>query len=81
MLPFSRTWTERNLINLKKAGYKVLHLQRNNSKHQYMLETKCLESSFAEDNFGGMVSHKLTTSQQCTLMVKHSNSILVCFKV
>jgi len=48
--------------------------------HQYVLGTKWLESSFADNSLRVLVGHKLTISQQCSFTAQKSNSILACFK-
>ncbi|KAK4828098.1 hypothetical protein QYF61_023460 [Mycteria americana] len=58
----------------------VLHLGRNNAKHQYMLGTTQLESSFAEKDLGVLVDTKLNMSYQCVLVAKNCNGILGCIR-
>ncbi|GAB0180030.1 hypothetical protein GRJ2_000468300 [Grus japonensis] len=57
---------------------KVLHLERNNLRHQYMLGAAQLESSLAEKALGVLVDMKLDMSQQCALEAKKVNGILGC---
>jgi len=57
---------------------RVLHLQRNNSIHQYRLGADLLVSSSVERDLGVLVDDKLTMSQQCALVTKKANGILGC---
>ncbi|GAB0177268.1 mitochondrial enolase superfamily member 1 [Grus japonensis] len=85
MLPLRATLTDwRNgptgLMKFNKKC-KVLHLGRNNSKHQYMLGASCLESSLAEKDLQCvLVDTRLNMSQQCALAAKTTNGILGCIR-
>lgn len=63
-------WAEKNLIKFSKGKHRVLHLGRNNPKHQYRLGADLLECSSADRDLGVLVDSRLTTSQQCPLVAK-----------
>ncbi|GAB0193608.1 mitochondrial enolase superfamily member 1 [Grus japonensis] len=67
------SWTERNLMKFNKGKCWVLHLGRNNPKHQYGLGVD-LGSSFVEKDLGVLADSKLSVSQQRALMAKKANS-------
>ncbi|KAJ7424371.1 rna-directed dna polymerase from mobile element jockey-like [Pitangus sulphuratus] len=73
-------WLERwaeNLLKINKGKCRVLHLGRNNPKHQYRLGADLLESSSAEKD---LVDKKMSMSQYCVLVAKKANGILGCRK-
>ncbi|GAB0175844.1 mitochondrial enolase superfamily member 1 [Grus japonensis] len=71
-------WANRNLMQLNKGNCKVLHLGKNNPRHQYMLGATQLESSLAEKDLEVLVDTKLNMSQQCAFAAKKGSGILSC---
>ena len=65
---------------MKALFCRVLQLERNNHMHQYRLENDLLERSSAERNLGVQVGNRLAMSQQCALVAKKANGILVCIR-
>jgi len=56
-------WACRNPMKLNKWKCKILHLGRNNPRHQYMLGAAQLENSLAEKDLGVLVDTRLNMSQ------------------
>jgi len=52
-------WAGRNLLKFKEEKCKVLHLKRNNPRHQYMLGPDQMQTSFAEKAPNGRGEHQV----------------------
>ncbi|KAJ7413737.1 hypothetical protein WISP_88692 [Willisornis vidua] len=70
-------WAEKNCLKFNKGKCRVLNLGRNHLMHQCKLGADLLESSSVEKELGVLSDNKLPTSQQCALVAKKANGILV----
>lgn len=72
VLPVRETWATSSFMWIDKGKCTVLHLGRNNARHQHTQ----VESSLAEMDLEVLVNSKLTMSQLYALVAKQANSIL-----
>lgn len=69
-----------NLIRFSKSKWKVLHLGRGNTRHEYSLGEEHTESSAAEKDVGFLVDQKLNMSQRCVLVAWKADCIPGCLR-
>ncbi|PKU37005.1 hypothetical protein llap_12690 [Limosa lapponica baueri] len=70
---------DRNIVQFNKETCKVLHMGKNNPRHQYVLGLTQLENSVAEKDLGVLVDTRLNVKQKCALPAKAVDIVYLDF--
>ena len=62
----------RNLVRFNKSKCRVLHLEKNNHRHQYRLGDDLMKRTSVEKNLDVLLGNRLAMSQQYALVAKVS---------
>ncbi|KAJ7412483.1 hypothetical protein WISP_96016 [Willisornis vidua] len=73
-------WAQQKGLKFNTGKCKVLHLGKNNTRHQYRLGAKWLESRSVKKDLGVRMDNKLPMSPQYPLVAKKAKSILGCVR-
>lgn len=68
----------RDLMRFHRNDCRILHLERNNTRHQYRLEVNLPESSSMDKDLGVLVVSKLSVGQQSAFVAKNASGLLEC---
>ncbi|KAJ7414504.1 hypothetical protein WISP_83990 [Willisornis vidua] len=71
---------EKNCLKFSEGKCRVLHLEKDNYRHQYRLGADRLESSLVEKDMEFLVNNKLSMSHQPALVNKKAKGILGCMR-
>ncbi|KAJ7409098.1 hypothetical protein WISP_116659 [Willisornis vidua] len=69
-----------NCLKFKKGKCRVLHLGKNKPRHQYRLGADLVMISSVQKDLGVLLDKNLSMSEQCSIVVEKTNSILECLR-